>query len=101
MRRVFFFNVIFDVVPPDEHYCASTQWYNTTALPPGAICHTQVSVDMLLNMDIMLGSLLANSKLFRHSPFSVVGQGCLKPLLVMNVESYFKRFRRVKSSNAD
>lgn len=56
---------------------------------------------MLLNMDIMLGSLLANSKLFRHIPFPVVGQGCLKPLLVMNVESYFKRFRRVKSSDAD
>lgn len=56
---------------------------------------------MLLNMDIMLGSLLANSKLFRHTPFPVVGQGCLKPLLVMNVESYFKRFRRLKSSDAD
>lgn len=76
----------------------------STIQPPflrWAICRTQVSVDMLLNMDIMLGSLLANSKLFCYSPFSAVGQGCLKPLLVMNVESYFKRFRHVKSSRAD
>lgn len=39
-----------------------------------AICHTQVSVDMLLNMDIMLGSLLANSKRFCRRPFAALGQ---------------------------
>lgn len=53
---------------------------------------TQVSVDMILNTDIIWGELFSNPQIMQAR----AGQGCPLPLRLMSVESYFSGIGSMK-----